>query len=520
MDSNALWARVTERLEDWHRALAAPATGLVLVEPGAEDRYRLLGTSARGSDHDLTPRSVFPIGELSEGFVAGLAALGVNRGQLQWDDKVVSRLPSVKLSDPALAMRLTLRDLLGHRSGFAAAPWLEGSRVDLREIAVSLRDAEVFDPEQNFHRSALNYRLALEVLAKSGGAPWASLLETELLRPLGLKSTAPPGRAAAAGDLMQGSVDTLGDAGALARVPFPEGGPSDAPAGSLESSLGDLALWMKFLLAPAEVRGLEMEKKDLAKLWVGKSPIAPGVGFGLGFRVSAHRGYLIVSQTGQAGGVSTTLSLLPELQRGLALVQNLGESPLAERSQREIWDLLLPEAPPALAADATFPGAAPEDDSEAMPMCFRSEEDELDAMVFARGRRLFLDVPGQATARLEGPNKGGGYYYTERDRVLGAQLLRPSEDVPPASMLLHHFLRFPGFREPPQRSEARAGQGGSITEAERLPGRYRIAHVSLDVDVTLDDGQPKVTSPDDYTYSLTDVAGLGHWLLDSTRIQS
>src|SRR3712207_6879395 len=41
----------------------------------------------------------------------------VDRGKLQWNDKVIKYLPHFKLSDPNITKELTIGDILSHRSG-------------------------------------------------------------------------------------------------------------------------------------------------------------------------------------------------------------------------------------------------------------------------------------------------------------------------------------------------------------------------------------------------------------------
>ena len=53
--------------------------------------------------------------------VAALATL-VDAGKLNWDDKVVDRLPGFQMYDAWVTREMTVRDLLVHRSGLGLAP--------------------------------------------------------------------------------------------------------------------------------------------------------------------------------------------------------------------------------------------------------------------------------------------------------------------------------------------------------------------------------------------------------------
>jgi len=66
------------------------------------------------------PDTVFRLASLSKTFAATTAGLLVERGQLGWDDPVREFLPSFALKDTSGTARLTLRDLLSHRTGLPA----------------------------------------------------------------------------------------------------------------------------------------------------------------------------------------------------------------------------------------------------------------------------------------------------------------------------------------------------------------------------------------------------------------
>src|SRR5439155_13522881 len=70
-------------------------------------------------DSPVTPTTLFHHGSTGKTHTALLAAILVDEGLLEWDRPVREYLPGFRLSDPVLTDRVTIRDLLAHRTGIA-----------------------------------------------------------------------------------------------------------------------------------------------------------------------------------------------------------------------------------------------------------------------------------------------------------------------------------------------------------------------------------------------------------------
>ena len=134
-------------------AIAAIRNGEVVVRAG-------FGTRELGKDLPVSSRSLFPIGSITKSFTAaGVAAL-VDDGLLEWERPIRAYLPGFAMYDPVATERLTVLDLLSHRSGLPRHEfaWLAHPDRSRAYIADRLRFLQPSkDIRQAFHYCNLGY---------------------------------------------------------------------------------------------------------------------------------------------------------------------------------------------------------------------------------------------------------------------------------------------------------------------------------------------------------------------------
>jgi CubicO group peptidase (beta-lactamase class C family) len=75
------------------------------------------GVRSKSGGAPVDPRTVFQIGSLTKGFLAGTMAIMVDRGKLNWDDRVVDLHPGFQLKDAWVTREFRAFDLVAQRSG-------------------------------------------------------------------------------------------------------------------------------------------------------------------------------------------------------------------------------------------------------------------------------------------------------------------------------------------------------------------------------------------------------------------
>jgi CubicO group peptidase (beta-lactamase class C family) len=248
------------------------------------------------------------------------------------------------LEDPFASTRVTVRDLLAHRSGLgshnmvtfgvdANASWLL-TRLGSLEPAAELRDRAAY--------SSLGYVVAGELMARVDESGWREVVATRVLRPLGMTATTVgvPGRTddpPACPHLLQG--------GQATRVqPFES--PLLAPASGLWSTGTDLAKWLDHLLKVASSQDPSIA--DAAVLRETMTPQAivrrdrgPLLAYGMGWKVLQHGEGRITVHDGGAVGFTGQIRVDPEARFGVAVVANASLTPLPDVVAERATELVL-----------------------------------------------------------------------------------------------------------------------------------------------------------------------------------
>ncbi len=285
-----------------------PSVAAGLVRDGQLTWSARYGRVAGADGEPLPPGAdvQYRAGSITKTFVAVAVLRLRDGGQLRLVDPV-----GRYVGHAAAAADMTIGQLLSHTSGLraeTAGPWWErtpgGRFEDL--AAASLRDdAARWRPGRRFHYSNVGYALLGELVAQLHGLPWDAVIAGELLEPLGMRrTTTRPQPPHATGFAVHPHADLLlpepeHDAGAM------------APAGQLWTTVGDLAIWARFLAG--DTGGL-LAPDTLAEM---REPLGiedlPGqpwtTGYGLGLQLWNEAGVRSYGHSGSMPGFSGMLQI-------------------------------------------------------------------------------------------------------------------------------------------------------------------------------------------------------------------
>lgn len=244
----ALRERIDAFVEHERQASGIPGIALAIVQLDGPAHLRGFGDDGRG--RGISPDTPFPVGSLTKSFTALLVRQAIDAGQLDADAPVQRVLPWFRVADAQASARITVRHLLNQTSGFSRAdgiaPLLQGSTASIEELARGLGAVSLNRPVgERFEYSNLNFVLLGAVLQAVTGRPWQGLLQTQVLQPLQMNHSHTDHDAARQAGMT-----------ALHRMWFglPVAQhvtllPGFAPTGSLVASAGDMARYLKMLLA-------------------------------------------------------------------------------------------------------------------------------------------------------------------------------------------------------------------------------------------------------------------------------
>ncbi|MFI9366530.1 serine hydrolase domain-containing protein [Kitasatospora sp. NPDC053057] len=180
------------------------------VRDGARRHFTAAGTAELGTARQRLAEEQIRVGSITKTFTATIVLQLAAEYVLGLDDTVEKWLPGLIRGNGHDGNTITIRHLLGHRSGlFAftldedmlrryASPEMLGHRFDRwtpeELVKISLAHKPDFAPGEGFAYSNTNFVLAGLIIEKATGMSYADVLELRILRPLKLTSTYPAGK--------------------------------------------------------------------------------------------------------------------------------------------------------------------------------------------------------------------------------------------------------------------------------------------------------------------------------------
>jgi CubicO group peptidase (beta-lactamase class C family) len=274
-----------------------------------------------------TAATIYEIGSLTKQFTSAAIMKLVEQGRLKLDDDMSKYVPQF----PLQGKKVTIRHLLNHTSGihsYTSSPawsktWSETLSPD---AIVKFVAADTFDfaPGTAYRYNNTGYVLLGMIIEKVTGKKYATYLDEQFFKPLGLKSTSycptrPTDPAFALG-YSRGPNGPIGATFLDLSHPF--------SAGALCSTVGDFVRWQRALDA-----GKVVSRASYALMTTADTLNSGAkINYGFGLVPADVNGRRAVSHTGGINGFSTVAHYIPDDTLSVVVFTNYdgaGPSPLA-----------------------------------------------------------------------------------------------------------------------------------------------------------------------------------------------
>lgn len=325
-----------------------PGLAVAAVHRGETVYSKGFGVRRLGGPEAITPDTVFQLASLSKPVGATVVASQVSKGVVGWDSRMRELLPWFELSDPDRTEKLTIGDLYSHRSGLPdhAGDDLEDLGYDRKEILQRLKLLPLAPFRISYAYTNFGLTAAAEAVAEAAGTDWSSLSEDALYRPLGMTSTSSrfADYMAASNRAIPHSRDGDGFAPLYQRKPD-----AQSPAGGVSSTVNDLAIWLKMLLADGAHAGTPLIAPEALLPAISPqsfsdrphSPDARSGFYGYGFNVGTDPSGRV--RIGHSGafllGAGTCFAMIPSLGLGIVVLTNAAPVGAAEAITASFTDL-------------------------------------------------------------------------------------------------------------------------------------------------------------------------------------
>jgi CubicO group peptidase (beta-lactamase class C family) len=352
---SATIAEIQRIVEEQMRGQHIPGAVLAIVRDDRVIYMQPMGM--RDIEHNLpvTADTLFPIGSCTKAFTSMEIARSADRGLLSLDDHPRKFLPYLKLADPEADAKVTIRDMLSHRTGLKAYADLAAepgvlTREEYVRAATSAKPAVKF--RTKFQYSNAMYAAAGEIAGRVNRSTWEEVIANDLFRPLGMTSSV-----AVITDMLKSPDHATGyvfDTSYRA-VPAPKSLTALAPGGAVASSARDMTQWLRMLTSGGRLDGQQFISPAMFReLTTTLIAVTPTTSYALGWAVYDWNGLQVIEHNGGSDGISALVSFIPEKHLGFVFLANTSSNAMtkvANGAGKLLYPLLLGQkSPPPPAA--------------------------------------------------------------------------------------------------------------------------------------------------------------------------
>lgn len=277
--------------------------------------------------------TLFPIASNSKLFTATAAVLLAEEKKLSLDIPVKKYMPSLQFNNDELNAKITLRDLLSHRTGLPRYDgiWIGASNTR-KEIVEKIG---LMKPQLGFREGYIYNNMmfvtAGAVMESVDGNSWETIIKNKIFDPLQMNESR--FTQAEWSQTANKSFAYFQPDSTKRMIRRTQMGQTDAlgPAGTIKSTINDMSHWMIAQLNNGMYKGKQAISSNAIQQTLVPNNIADKVMkwdelsnalYCLGRTIQTYKGYKIQTHTGSIDGFYSNLTLIPEEQLGIFMVHN------------------------------------------------------------------------------------------------------------------------------------------------------------------------------------------------------
>jgi CubicO group peptidase (beta-lactamase class C family) len=326
-----------------------PGVGLGIIKDDKVILSEGFGQRSVKDNLPVTPQTLFAIGSCTKAFTTAALGILVDEGKLEWDKPIKQYLPTFKMYDDFATQRMTVTDLITHRSGLPRHDFMWYNSTFTRKDIFSR--LQYLEPNKDFRTDwqyqNIMFMTAGYLLEQVSGGTWESFVRSRIFEPLGMKAS-------------NFSVDESQKASDFAfpyrevkdtvkLIPF-RNITTAGPAGSINSNIPEMLEWTRLHLNQGKMGDKQILsaattiKLHAPAMVMPQSVTSPEIlnsAYALGWMTSVYRGHQEVEHGGNIDGFSAEIMMLPQDNIGIVALTNLDGTPLPSIIARYATDVLL-----------------------------------------------------------------------------------------------------------------------------------------------------------------------------------
>jgi len=323
-------ATIRKKIEAARKAGNVPGLSVAIVKDGKVIFSEGFGYQDVQKRRRATADTVYEIGSTTKAFTALLATQAAQEGKLSLSDRPIKYLPKFRLKDSAANAKITLEDMLSHRSGLARTDlvWYAADfhGDDLLDIAAQVQSTAPLGARWQYQN--LMVAFVGMVLEKTYGETYHQLLKERFFGPLGMAHSDSTYAATKAQKELATGYPNMGPASGANPLALKEVD-RIAPAGTISSSVRDMSAYLQMLLADGKFSGKQLFAAEaVEETRKPRIEIVPGSGqaYGLGWMLKKDHGIANVFHGGNIDGYTANVALWPSEHLGVVALSNADTS--------------------------------------------------------------------------------------------------------------------------------------------------------------------------------------------------
>lgn len=309
---------------------------------------------------EVTKDTIHPIASCTKSFTSTAIAMLVDEGKLEWNSPIQEFIPQFKLKDSVATSRITIVDMLSHRTGLPGHDivWIDDeftydqtlNRLPHLDLSADIRI--------KFQYCNLMYLAASVIIEELSGLSYNDFITKRIFKPLGIKNSN-----FSVTDMQNTpnfakpyKIDYQKEEFDIIECEFVV---NDAAigAGCINASVDDMGKWLAFHLNNGKVGNKQLVTPQNLSMTHNPVNIASAQGYlsmfipdqkwfrmqtmALGWEGLMYRGYRLVTHSGGIDGSSSRMAFLPDEGIGVMAIVNQSYSFLHAAAMYRLVDDIL-----------------------------------------------------------------------------------------------------------------------------------------------------------------------------------
>ena len=351
---------LNEHLEASLKAYDTPGFAVVALKGNEIIYSRGFGYRDVDKKLEMTKNTAHPIASCTKSFTSTAIAMLVDDGKLEWDTPIREFIPQFKMKDPVATERVTIVDILSHRTGLPRHDfvWINDD-FSYREILERLPHLDLSkDIRTETQYCNLMYLAASVIIEELSGMSYSDFIAKRIFKPLKMKDSGLTIQAMRQSEDFATPYKINYDDEKLGFIECDYIENDDAAgAGDIHASIDDMGKWLRFHLNKGKVGKKQIVSTDnlrrthdsvfITSITMGLDAWVPNQkwfrmdGYALGWAGLMFNGHRLVRHGGGIDGSTSLMGFVPEDGVGVMTIANKSDCTIGSAAFYHIFDRLL-----------------------------------------------------------------------------------------------------------------------------------------------------------------------------------